>query len=83
MNRLLITVLILTTSIGFSQDSEWTYLFDGKTLNGWHEYNSDKISKNWSVDNGELVFNAENDNLSRGEDIITDKTFTNFELSLE
>ena len=83
MNRLLITVLILTTSIGFSQDSEWTYLFDGKTLNGWHEYNGDKISKNWSVDNGELVFNAKNDNLSRGEDIITDKTFTNFELSLE
>jgi hypothetical protein len=39
MNKLLITVLILTTSIGFSQDSEWTYLFDGETLNGWHEYN--------------------------------------------
>ena len=83
MNKLLITVLILTTSMGFSQDSEWTYLFDGKTLNGWHEYNSDKISENWSVDNGELLFTAANDNLSRGEDIITDKTFTNFELSLE
>ena len=36
MKKVLITFLILTTSIGFSQDSEWTYLFDGETLNGWH-----------------------------------------------
>ena len=36
-----------------------------------------------SDDNGDLVFTAPDDNLSRGQDIITDKTFTNFELSLE
>ena len=83
MKKALITFLVFTISIGFSQDSEWTYLFDGKTLNGWHEYNGEKISKNWSVDNGDLVFTAPDDNLSRGQDIITDKTFTNFELSLE
>ena len=64
MKKLLIIALILTTSIGFSQDSEWTYLFDGKTLNGWHEYNGDKISENWSVEDGELVFTAPDDNLS-------------------
>ena len=83
MKQILITFLIFTTCIGFSQDSEWTYLFDGKTLNGWHEYNGDKVSENWYVDNGELVFKAPEDNLSRGQDIITDRTFTNFELSLE
>ena len=83
MKQILITFLILTTCIGFSQDSEWTYLFDGKTLNGWHEYNGDGISKNWSVNDGELVFTAPNDNQSRGQDIVTDETFTNFELSLE
>ena len=83
MKKLSIIVLVLTTSFGFSQDSEWTYLFDGKTLDGWHEYNGDKISKNWSAKNGELVFTAPNDNLSRGQDIVTDKKFTNFELSLE
>lgn len=83
MKQILITFFILTTCTGFSQDSEWNYLFDGKTLNGWHEYNGDKISENWYVDNGELVFKAPEDNLSRGQDIITDRTFTNFELSLE
>ena len=45
MKKLLIIVLILTTSFGFSQDSEWTYLFDGKTLDGWHEYNGWTITK--------------------------------------
>jgi len=67
MNKLLITVLILTTSIGFSQDSEWTYLFDGKTLNGWHEYNGEKIRKIGQLKMVSLYLSAKNDNLSRGE----------------
>ncbi len=83
MKKILITFLILTTSIGFSQDSEWTYLFDGETLNGWHEYNGGEVGDSWSVKNGELILSSKNDNLSRGNDIITDKKFTNFELSLE
>ena len=83
MKKTLITFLILTTSIGFSQDTEWTYLFDGETLNGWHEYNGGEVGDSWSVKNGELILSSKNDNLSRGNDIITDKKFTNFELSLE
>ena len=83
MKKTLITFLILTTSIGFSQDSEWTYLFDGETLNGWHEYNGGEVGDSWSVKNGELILSSKNDNFSRGNDIITDKKFTNFELSLE
>ena len=83
MKKVLITFLILTTSIGFSQDSEWTYLFDGETLNGWHEYNAGEVGDSWSVKNGELVLTSKNDNISRGNDIVTDKTYTNFELSLE
>ena len=55
MKKTLITFLILTTSIGFSQDSEWTYLFDGETLNGWHEYNGGAVGDSWSVKNGELI----------------------------
>ena len=51
--------------------------FDGKTLDGWHKYNSDKMSDAWYVDNGELVLKSKNDNLSYGNDIVTDKSFTN------
>jgi hypothetical protein len=83
MNKLLIPVLILTSSIGFSQDSEWTYLFDGSSLDGWHQYKSEKISEAWYIENDELVLNSRNDNISRGNDILYEKEFTDFELSLE
>ena len=49
-------LFFLVTSIGFSQNTEWTYLFDGKTFDGWHQYNSDEIGSQWSINNGELIF---------------------------
>jgi|TARA_B100001741_G_C16464309_1_gene556780 hypothetical protein len=82
--RKLYTLLFLSIiSIGFSQNSEWTYLFDGSSMDGWHQYNSDKMSSAWSIEDGELVLDSNDDNLSRGNDIVTEKSYTNFELSLE
>jgi hypothetical protein len=60
----------------------WKLLFDGKTTNGWRNFNSRKIGSAWKVVNGELYL----DNTAPGEergDIITDREFENFELSLE
>ena len=74
---------MLISSFSFSQNSEWTYLFDGKTFNGWHQYNKDKMSDAWYIENGEIVLKSKNDNVSWGNDIVTDKSFTNFELSIE
>ena len=61
-------------SIGFSQNSEWTYLFDGSSMDGWHQYNSDKMSSAWSIEDGELVLDSNDDNLSRGNDIAVSYT---------
>ena len=74
---------MLISSLSFSQNSEWTYLFDGKTFNGWHQYNKDKMSDAWHIENGEIVLKSKNDNVSWGNDIVTDKSYTNFELSIE
>ena len=41
------------------------------------------MSDAWYVENGEMVLKSNNDNVSRGNDIVTDKSFTNFELSVE
>ena len=79
----IITLILFTVVSVQSQQDEWTYLFDGKTLNGWHEYNGTDVGDAWSVQNGELVLASKNDNLSRGNDIVTDEIFTDFELSLE
>ena len=30
------------------EQEEWISLFDGETLNGWHQYNGDKIGEEWA-----------------------------------
>ncbi|GIS01298.1 MAG: hypothetical protein CM15mP102_21180 [Flavobacteriales bacterium] len=66
MKKLYTLFFLSIISIGFSQNSEWTYLFDGKSLDGWHQYNSDKMSDAWSIENGELVLDSNDDNASYG-----------------
>jgi len=60
----------------------WQLLFDGKTLDGWKGYNSEKMFSCWSVVNGELVCMGEGGSETAG-DIITVSDFDNFELSLD
>lgn len=65
------------------QNDGWQLLFDGKTTNGWHTYNRDTVSKNWKVVDGALVMNPKEKTTRNMEDIITDKEYENYELSLE
>lgn len=60
----------------------WQLLFDGRTMDGWKGFNSDKMFSCWSVENGELVCLGEGGSVTAG-DIITVSDFDNFELSLE
>lgn len=60
----------------------WQLLFDGRTMDGWKGYNSDKMFSCWSISNGELVCKGEGGSETAG-DIITVSEFDNFELSLE
>jgi hypothetical protein len=79
IKTLLITLIFI---IGCnSQNNQWVDLFDGTSMNGWHVYNSDNTGKQWSAKDGELVFN--NKLLVTNEDLVTDKEYTSFELSLE
>ncbi len=56
----------------------WKMLFDGKTTKGWRNFRDQRVSEGWSVVNGELRWVT-----AGAGDIITDKMFENFELSLE
>ena len=71
---------VTLTVVFVENDDEWIYIFDGETFNGWHQYNSDSVGSQWSIENGELVFT---DNDERLQDLLTDKEYTNFELSIE
>lgn len=91
MNRMinLIKFFIIIIFIGCnsSKDSEWIYMFDGKTTDGWRGYNNETMPKKWEVINGELTFNTElklEKDWDGGNDIIYYKEqFENFELYLE
>lgn len=64
----------------------WKLLFDGKTLNGWHNFNSDKIGEAWQVVEGAIHLNKQQQDgfqVKGGGDIVTAGEFENFELSLE
>jgi 3-keto-disaccharide hydrolase len=56
----------------------WKLLFDGKTTNGWRNYQKPDIAAGWKVENGELVRGTE-----RAGDIITMDKYGAFEFSVE
>jgi len=74
-------IMVLCSPIYFENDkSDWIYIFDGKSFDGWHQYNSDVIGSQWSISNGELIFRNNKENK---QDLVTEEEFENFELSIE
>lgn len=62
----------------------WISLFDGKTLNGWHNYNSTGVGEAWKVQDGVLFLDASAKKAgAQGGDIVTDEEFENFHLKLD
>ncbi len=70
---------------------KWISLFDGKTFNGWRGIGIDSIPNgHWEVENGTIhkiasgnVPTMADGQPLKGGDLMTDKTFKNFELSFE
>jgi len=64
---------------------EWEILFDGSTLNGWHQYNGDAVGPEWTAKDGVLTFAPKEDRKwgDGGKNIVTDKEYTSFILSIE
>tara|TARA_B100001287_G_scaffold64415_1_gene52377 strand:+ start:579 stop:1295 length:717 start_codon:yes stop_codon:yes gene_type:complete len=81
MRYLFLMIIVLCSPIYFENDkSDWIYIFDGKSFDGWHQYNSDVIGSQWSISNGELIFRNNKENK---QDLVTEEEFENFELSIE
>jgi hypothetical protein len=64
--------------------SGWKLLFDGKTLDGWRGFHSDKVPAGWAVEDGCIKKVPAEGELGRaGGDLITVDQFDNFEFSIE
>jgi hypothetical protein len=71
-----------TTTMQTNEEAQWTTLFDGKSFDGWHLYLKEGVSPEWQIEDGVMVFNPTPES-KRGNNLITDKAYTNFVISLE
>jgi hypothetical protein len=71
------TTLPMNTLTQAEQDAGWELLFDGRTLDGWRGYNRPDLPGGWAAADGMLT------RVGEGGDIITDRSFEDFELELE
>ena len=92
----ILLALMVISSPGFSQKMNklskdekkegWELLFNGKNFENWRKYNSDSMPANWAIENKTMkVFLGEDRDPGRGAggDIIFDRKFKNFELSID
>lgn len=61
------------------KDSGWELLFDGKTLNGWSDYNDSKLTAPWMIENGAIK--AEGKGSDASGYIVTNRQYDNFILT--
>lgn len=72
--------------IQLEKDLGWKLLFNGENFDGWRQNNSKAMAPNWTIDNGTMkVFVGEGKRLGQGSggDILYNKKFENFELSID
>lgn len=58
--------------------SGWHLLFDGKTLDGWRNYQREDIRQQWIVQDGMMILDGRG-----GGDLISRKQYQNFDLKLD
>jgi hypothetical protein len=64
--------------------NEWVSLFNGESFEGWHIYNGGKPGGAWSIEDQSMKFSPSNKKEGAPVmNLVSDKSFSNFELSLE
>ena len=66
------------------ETKEWTVLFDGTSFDGWHFYNDGAVTEPWKMEDGAMVlYPPESRPEGANYNLVSDKEFTDFVLSLE
>ena len=81
------TATMNTQTAGLTEDEKkegWQMLFDGTAISGWHAYGKPGSVGSWKVSDGALYLDtAKTDGKREDGDLVTDKEYENFHLSLE
>ena len=86
-----LSIFVIHISCGPNQNKtkEWTYLFDGSSMEGWRAYNESEMPPGWKIIDSVLTFKTEqileqDFDYKKSRDIIYgDEMFENFELYVE
>ena len=71
-------ICALISVVSLSSLADWQSLWDGKTLNGWHEIGTGK----WVVENGAIHGTHASNQRNYGH-LVTDRVYTNFTVRLK
>jgi len=69
-----------------SAGSDWITLFDGKNLNSWHSYGKETAGNAWKIEDSILHLKVDAKSgwkTAGGGDLVTNETFSNFDLKLD
>jgi hypothetical protein len=66
-----------------ASEEGWVDLFDGKSFDGWHTYLRDTISDQWKIEDGVMYYEPDSEKAQGMNNLVTDKKYKNFELSLD
>ena len=66
-----------------NDEEGWEVLFDGQSFDGWHTYLKDTISDQWQIREGAMAYIPHEDKAQGINNLLTDKSYSSFELSLE
>lgn len=82
MKKHLLYLLVAIALMSLNSSKGQKPLFDGKTLKGWRTYQN-KPADSWMVKDGMLVNRGNKDPKTKHADLITEKEYENFTLSLD
>jgi len=68
---------LLLNQLAVKDESGWRSLFDGRNLDAWKGYKTDKVPAGWRIAGGTLTKDG------RVEDIVSKDEFGNFELEMD
>lgn len=66
------------------EQEEWTVLFDGTSFDGWHVYPNNEVPDAWQLEDGAMILRPDSVRVDGSRfNLVTDKEYTDFVLSLE
>ena len=64
-------------------ENEWIHLSDGNSFEGWHIFKKEGVNSSWIIEDSALTYVGGEDGNSTGNDLISDKEFSSFILSMD